>query len=316
MNSTATPIDSHSGRLFHLSVLRVAGAGRFDFLQGQISNDTRRLAAGRPLLAACSNVQGRVAAVLHLLPHSTGILGILPTELLPPTLERLRKFVLRAKVTIEDAGGEFSVAGHHGAAALHAARLQVPDPAQGYLETDGVGVGRIGASSERFWIVGAAARLAALGLGGDVLEAERIECAWRLADIRAGLPQIYAATREMFVAQMLNLDLVDGISFNKGCYTGQEIIARAQHLGRIKRRLTRLALRAGDFSIGGTIRLGDGRAGRLTELARSGDGFEALAVVNLDADAQDLADAAGSAPGGALAHDPAAADELPLPYRR
>jgi folate-binding protein YgfZ len=109
-----------------------------------------------------------------------------------------------------------------------------------------------------------------------------IENAWRLADIHAGLPQVYAATSEFFVAQMLNLDLIDGISFSKGCFTGQEIIARTQHLGRIKRRLIRLQLPSGDWQIGQNLQLPDGRGGRLTEVAPSGAGFEALAVVNLE----------------------------------
>ncbi len=81
---------------------------------------------------------------------------------------------------------------------------------------------------------------------------------------------------------MLNLDLLDGISFSKGCYTGQEIIARTQHLGRIKRRLYRLQLPSGDWRVGQQVHLSDGRAGRLVEVARSGDGFEALAVLNVE----------------------------------
>jgi tRNA-modifying protein YgfZ len=82
---------------------------------------------------------------------------------------------------------------------------------------------------------------------------------------------------------MLNLDRLDGISFTKGCYTGQEIIARTQHLGRIKRRLYRLQLPRGEWQIGQALQLTDGRAGRLTEVIRSGSGFEALAVLNVDA---------------------------------
>ncbi len=118
------------------------------------------------------------------------------------------------------------------------------------------------------------------------------------------MPQIYAATREMFVAQMLNLDLIDGISFTKGCFTGQEIIARTQHLGRIKRRMFRLRLPAGPWAIGQAVHLGDGRAGRLTEVVSAGEEFEALAVLSLEASAPEA-----DAPG-----DTVAARELPLPY--
>jgi tRNA-modifying protein YgfZ len=292
-----------SAHLPHLGVLHFSGPGAIDFLQGQVSSDTRRLAAGAPLLTAYSSAQGRVIAVLHLLPHSSGVLAVLPRELLTATAERLRKFVLRAKVKIEDSSERFAIIGLRDAAALAAAGLEAPDE-RGYLERDGIGVARLGpagAASDghaRFWVVREA--------HFPPRPADpQTETAWRLADIRAGLPTVYAATSEAFVAQMLNLDLLDGISFSKGCYTGQEIIARTQHLGRIKRRMFRLRLPAGDWSIGQPLRLTDGRAGRISELAPVGEGFEALAVLTLEASGADAEGASGSA---------IAAAELPLPY--
>jgi tRNA-modifying protein YgfZ len=128
-----------------------------------------------------------------------------------------------------------------------------------------------------------------------------------LADVRAGLPQVYLATHEVFVAQMLNLDLLEGISFTKGCYTGQEIIARTQHLGRIKRRMFHLALPKGSFSIGESIRLSDGRHGRIVEVADGEENPEVLAVLNLDASTEPEADGAASAAA-------ISARELGLPY--
>ncbi len=298
-----------SGPLPHIGLLRFAGSDAHSFLQGQVSHDTRRLSAGAPLLAAYSTAQGRVVAVLHLLPHTSGVIALLPRELVLPTLERLRRFVLRAKVTMEDLSQHFSVVGEHGSPALRVAGLSVPDAAAGYGERDGIGVARMSADPSRYWVIGPAASLAEHGLAadyrGDSGSLERIEQDWRLADIRAGLPQVYAATSELFVAQMLNLDLIDGISFTKGCFTGQEIIARTQHLGRIKRRMFRLRLPPGSWTIGQALRLTDGRAGRLTELVRVGEEFEALAVLNLDAGVAD----AEAAPGNAVA-----AVELPLPY--
>jgi folate-binding protein YgfZ len=298
-----------SGRLRHLGVLRFSGPDHLAFLQGQLSNDTQRLATGSPLLAAYSSAQGRVLAVLHLLPHSTGIIALLPRDVLLPTLERLRKFVLRAKVHIEDASEPFAVSGLHGTQALEAAGIPVPHADRGYAERDGVAVGRVGRTLDRYWVIGPAAQLAQHRLAGELEDAQLIERDWRLADIRAGLPQVYAPTREVFVAQMLNLDLIDGISFSKGCYTGQEIIARTQHLGRIKRRMFRLQLPPGDWSIGEALRLTDGRAGRLTELAAAGHGFESLAVLNLGLGLDAGAPEADSTPGAAVA-----AHELPLPY--
>jgi folate-binding protein YgfZ len=298
-----TATEARSGRLAHLGVLRFTGPDSASFLQGQVSNDTRRLTEGAPLLAAYSSPQGRVLALLHLLPHSTGIVAVLPRELVLPTLEALRKFVLRAKVKIEDASEQLSVSGQHGTSHLRSAGIAAPENGSRYMETEDVGVGAVSRDGGRYWVIGSPEKLAQHGLAGDLPQADQIANDWRLADIRTGLPQIYLATREAFVAQMLNLDLLDGISFSKGCYTGQEIIARTQHLGRIKRRLYRLQLPLGEWSVGQALGLTDGRTGRLTEVVRNGGGFEALAVLNRE-----------SGEGESAAESAVAATQLPLPY--
>jgi tRNA-modifying protein YgfZ len=323
MNTDLSP----SGRLPHVGLLRFAGPDAIDFLQGQISSDARRLSAGSPLLAAYSSPQGRVVAVLHLLPHSSGIIALLPREIVLPTLERLRKYVMRAKVKIEDVSDQFIAAGVHGADGLLAAGLPVPDPAPGYGERAGIGVGAVTASPGRYWVIGSEADLARQGIP-DIGPAHAAGAAedstaapaghhWRLADIRAGLPQIYAATREMFVAQMLNLDRLDGISFTKGCFTGQEIIARTQHLGRIKRRMFRLRLPAGTWALGQVLHLSDGRSGRLTDFVPVATEFEALAVLNIETGAAAAeANASTTAVGerGSATPEVIEAEVLPLPY--
>ena len=282
MTMASVPI---SGRLPHLGVLRFSGADAVQFLQGQLSNDTQRLAEHIALLAAYSSAQGRVLALIYLLPHSSGVFGVLPRDILKPTLERMRKFILRAKVQIEDLSDSWTVAGRFGAPS-----------STGYLERDGIGTAPVGRDPCRSWVIGPAQG-----------EAPSVEEAWRLADIRAGLPQIYAATSDAFVAQMLNLDLLDGISFTKGCYTGQEIIARTQHLGRIKRRLFRVSLPAQDWAIGQPVSMVDGRQGRLVEVGKSPEGSEGLAVLNLESSASSSIETGGLS---VLVR----ATELPLPY--
>jgi tRNA-modifying protein YgfZ len=296
---------SASGRLSHLGILRFSGPDAFSFLQGQISNDTTRLADRRSLFAAYSSPQGRVLALIYLLPHSTGIAAIVPRELLASTMERLKKFVLRAKVKIEAAGDDLIVAGYYGEAALRNLGLPIPDAPGRYVEHNGIGVAAVFGSEQRYWVIGAASDPAlAAPLPGSGA-AEQIERDWRLADIHAGLPQVYSSTSEAFVAQMLNLDLLDGISFTKGCYTGQEIIARTQHLGRIKRRLFRLALPSGDWQVGQALQLTDGRQGRIVEVIATGsEAAEALAVLNLEPGADSEAP-----PSSAVS-----ATVLPLPY--
>jgi len=282
-----------------MGVLRFAGTDAQCFLQGQVSNDTRRLAAGEPLRAAYSSPQGRVIAVLELLPHASGILALLPRELAASTGERLRRFVLRAKLQIEDLSDSLPVWGVHGAATLAAWQLPHPAPKPGYMNKGEFAIARVGGDPDRYWVIGE------IGIREGAAAAADVERDWRLANIRAGIPQVYAPTSEAFVAQMLNLDLIDGISFTKGCFTGQEIIARTQHLGRIKRRMFRLGLPPGAWSIGQTLRLADGRSGRLIELAASDAGIEALAVLNLAATEAD-SDAAEAAVTTAV--------ELALPY--
>ena len=294
MSITSAP----PARLPHLGILRFSGADALNFLQGQISNDAQRLAENIPVFAAYSSPQGRVLALIYLLPHSSGVAAILPREILQPTLERMRKYVLRAKVRIDDAGESLIVAGRFDAP---------PDSSSRYVERDGVGMAPVGRDTNRSWIIGPPDKIdAAVSTSADAASAKRFEHAWRIADIHAGLPQVYAATSEAFIAQMLNLDLLDGISFSKGCYTGQEIIARTQHLGRIKRRLYRLQLPAGEWSIGQAVHLSDGRQGRLTEVIESDGRAQALAVLNVEPNAPGTDDDSRK--------DLVEAAELPLPY--
>jgi folate-binding protein YgfZ len=288
-----------AGLLPHMGIIGFTGPDALSFLQGQISNDTRRLGQGAPLTAAYSSPQGRVLALIYLLPHSRGTLALLPRELTTVVAARLRKFVLRAKVKIVDFSDSFRVAGCLTATALSERGL--PSPGEpGYVEHNGIGIARV-AQTARYWVVGSAQSMASVRFDAD---AQR---AWKMADVRSGLPQVYASTSEAFVAQMLNLDLLDGISFTKGCYTGQEIIARTQHLGRIKRRMFRVSLPAGSWTVGQSIRLADGRHGRLTEVASDADGTEALAVLS-------LLGAGGDADALLAAEHPVNAAEMPLPY--
>src|SRR6267154_5883221 len=163
-----------SARLPHLGILRFSGADAHSFLQGQISNDTQRLAENIPVFAAYSSAQGRVLALIYLLPHSSGVAAILPREILQPTLERMRKYILRAKVRIEDAGETLVVAGQLGAG---------PSANSRYVEHDGIGTAPVGPDHNRYWIIGAPDKLAA----AHAATPNRFEEDWRLADIRAGL---------------------------------------------------------------------------------------------------------------------------------
>jgi hypothetical protein len=146
---------------------------------------------------------------------------------------------------------------------------------------------------------------------------------WRLLDIADGEAQVYVATSEEFVAQMLNLDALDGIAFDKGCYTGQEVIARAHYRGRVKRRLQRFVSRGpvAKLAVGESGQLGDGRAFKVVEAVQLADGrCEFLAVAPLTVSATAGAAESGSSDTQAASAEPTHsaamldAEVLPLPY--
>lgn len=159
----------------------------------------------------------------------------------------------------------------------------------------------------------AAELIAALAQLSPTFEATLTHAA-HAQDIAAGIPQVYGATRGMFVAQMLNLDCVEAISFTKGCYTGQEIIARAHYRGRIKRRMQRfLSEQATALAPGQSVTLSDGRAAQIVDAVQRADGrSDFLAVAPLVIDAATAANPARDTVPGANA--PLACSPLPLPY--
>lgn len=306
-----------------LGVLRFRGADAARFLQGQISNDIALLAQQPGLLAGFHNPQGRVLALLRLVqPVDNDILAVLPAALTGPTLQSLRRFVLRAKVTISDESPGARVFGYAGSwppadlpSGATALPVPTPGPPPAAAGSDASG------DAQRGLIVDLTGTFHPAGTG---LTREQ----WHALDIAAGLPQVYAATSAQFVAQMLNLDCVGGISFNKGCYTGQEVIARAHYRGRVKRRLRRLRT-AGPATLvpGDTIHLPDGRTVQVVDVVQTPDGRCEFLAVTTPAPGQ-----AAPAPGQAAivtapnagtpemaascgsATTPIDVIELPLPY--
>ena len=283
--------DLHYTLLDDLAVLDVRGAHAVSFLQGQLTQDVSLLCERGSLLAALANAEGRVMAVLRLLQVSEQhVLLILPAELAESTRQLLARYVLRAKVTITDASASWRVYGIAGPDADAAASTRICAP--------------LDDSGWRQLIV--APRVEAL---------PEVEPAtpgsWQLADIEAGIPQVLGATSGSFVAQMLNLDLLQAVSFDKGCYTGQEVIARAHYRGQVKRRMQRFFTESlQPLHPGQRIQLGDGRAAQIvicTPGETGGQHFLAVArLPQLPAEPE---------PAAAESHPRVDCVTLPLPYQ-
>jgi tRNA-modifying protein YgfZ len=288
--------------LARLGVLRARGADAVSFLQGQLSNDLSLLAPERSLLAGYHNPQGRVIALLRLVQLAPGdVLAIFPRELIGPLMQRLAKFILRSKVTLTDESALWRVSGLIAPNAARAGSLGTALPA-GANEAARIGeaIAVCVALQPPRWLFLGAADQPAMPEGSSPAAPE----VWQRLAVAGGEPQVYQSTCEEFVAQMLNLDLIGAIAFGKGCYTGQEVIARAHYRGRVKRRLQRfrtdqpVKLKAGDRGV-----LADGRSFTVIEAAPLEDGAcEFLAVAPLTSDA--------AAPAGSSMR----AQQLELPY--
>ena len=257
-----------------LSLIRFTGPDARSFLQGQLSNDLNTLTANQSLLASCNSAQGRVQAIVRLIQREQVIMALLPRSMIDVTVARLRKYILRAKLSIEDASESTQVNWADRSDLLRHG-WPIPDLAGEHRQQDGISVLR--------WTDGQQERFLVLQPGTTGAADPSAENRWQLAEIRAGLPQVMPETHEQFVAQMLNLDVLGGISFNKGCYTGQEIIARAHFRGTVKRRMFRFEASCTAPAPGTKILSNGETAGEVVMAANDGTRCELLAVISLAA---------------------------------
>ena len=232
-------------RLFQLIELKGDDAG--SFLQGQLTQDVQMLTDAGALLAAWCNPQGRVICVTRALALDGSIGLALPADLVDPVVQRLLLYRLRSRVDIavEADWQSTAVASEADLQALETRGL-LPAQARGACRrTDGITAVELGGPARCVELHGRRAALASLELATPLTDAD-----WRKAFIDAGIPTITTATTERYTPHMLNLDRLGAVSFDKGCYTGQEIVARTQHRGHTKRRLAHYRLEAGEPSTG------------------------------------------------------------------
>lgn len=297
--------------LNQLGLIACSGDDADEFLHNQVTNDIKHLGADSARLAAWCTAKGRMLASFIIFRQEGGLQISLAAELVPTTLKRLQMFVLRAKVKLADLSGEtvtLGLAGPQAVAALEAARLAYSSEVMGIARNPQATVVTMGEARFHLFVQAAAApslwtELAALArpVGLPV---------WQHLEITAGYPLITEATKEAFVPQMADFDRLGGISFTKGCYPGQEIVARTKYLGKVKRHLFRLqspvALVAGEELYSPES---DQEPAKVVTAAPNGDGsWSALAVV-LAAQAGSL-HAQGKA-GPAVSANPVFAEEAP-----
>ena len=240
-------------RLTRYGLLSVAGADARAFLHAQLTNDIEHLPADRAAFAGWCSAKGRLLATFLVIPAPDGFLMQIARDLAAPVARRLSMFVLRAKVKVTDESDAWSQFG------VWDADFHQPEVAWSGKRV------RVQVGDRRFLEI----------TQGEAEKPDADEAQWVLQEIRAGRPFISAATQDQFVPQMVNLEQAGGLDFKKGCYPGQEIVARAQYRGQVKRRMVHqrapagMQLSAGQEFNGGTV----------VDVAPAENGSELLAVV-------------------------------------
>ena len=269
--------------LVHLGAIGFVGDDAKTFLHTQLTSDVRHLEADSAQHSAWCTPKGRMVASFLLYRDQSDFRALLSADLLEAIRKRLQIFVLRAKVRISDLSDTYQLiglAGPQAEAALQSAGLPAPGEA---LKTSAFADGtvvRLDSTRSIIVVRSDAARALWKKLVANARPAGTP--VWQWLDIQAGIPLITEATKEEFVPQMANFDAIGGVSFHKGCYPGQEIVARAQYLGKVKRHL--YPVRADEAMTAGTAILAPQDAlhpcGMVVNAAPApGGGFVGLAVI-------------------------------------
>lgn len=276
----ATPPDMSATLLTDFTLLRFSGADAQSFLHGQLTCEVQALKPGNSAFGGYCSPKGRLLATFLLWPQADDWHLLLPAGIAEAIRKRLSMYILRARVKAEDIGATRDIIGLTGDAAAEAAATKgVPLPERAH---------QVSVHGETTLIALPGGRWLGICPRGGI-NARPDDGAWQAQDIACGIPWITAATQEQFVPQMVNLDRIGALSYSKGCYPGQEIVARTHYLGRLKQRMYRAHVDAG-AQAGDKLYsddLGDQASGMILDAAaRPQGGSTVLAVLRVDNVAQ------------------------------
>jgi len=277
--------------LSHLGIIEAKGEDCDDFLQGQLTNDIRLLTPEMGQLSSYCSPKGRMLTLMRIFKRDDSIFMLLSRETLEATLKRLTMFVMRSQVELSDASEQwvcFGVSGADAATALSEHFPTLPEEGSDVVTHNETTLLSLTSYQQRYILFTTAEKAQEIwsALSGNFTVTPKSQ--WDLLDIHAGLPNVDAATVEAFVPQMVNLQILNGVNFKKGCYTGQEVVARMQYLGKLKRRMYRAYVETADVPATGDeiesplSSSGQG-AGRIVTAAPSPDGgYELLLVAETE----------------------------------
>ncbi len=241
-------------RLQQSCLLLVKGPDASKFLQGQVTCDLRELNAPVTRIGVQCNPKGRILLSFRALQIDAETIALrIPVSMLDKAKSSLGKYIVFSKAKLHDGDG-YTLFGLYGEGAQQAAGVifnTLPVEDDGWIEKDGNLLIRLAPDRFECWIKSTDAAAFEQQLTGHTVLADNHD-EWALLNIRAGIADIYPETIELFTPQEINYQLVNGINFRKGCYTGQEIVARLHYRGKLKRHMYRFALDSTQLPLPGT----------------------------------------------------------------
>ena len=226
------------------ATIRVEGDDRIQFLQGQLTQDINLVSQDKALYAGFCNPKGRVLAFMLCYVAHESIHIQLDNSIKESILKKLKMYVLRSKVSLNLLEETFTSIGFVGTKALVERNIQIPKNHLDIVQYQDVMIIRVGQDSERYQLMGETSKVNEfIKLNFSAYSTMSLDD-WNNLNILDGIPDIYPTTQEAFIPQSLNMDLIEGINFKKGCYTGQEIVARTHYLGKVKRRMYRAFIKS------------------------------------------------------------------------
>ena len=284
-----TPPESAEGDwLFacdHLTVISLRGPDSEKFLQGQLTADMREVSHGLSRLAMHLSLKGRGMVSMRLLPAEDGFDILVPHNMAGSLMERLKKYILfsKAEMQFDEQRVVLGLTGGHANEALSAAGLPVPENADSCQRHDDITLANAGHDTRHLLVL---PEQRAIELWPTLAQHQHCGAALhaRLAEISAGEAHIQPGSEDLFLPQVLNYDLSHGVSFNKGCYVGQEVVARMHFKGKLKQRMQRHRWQGNhNPAPGNTLRNHDGKPiGEVVASVAYADQTEALVVIRLD----------------------------------
>jgi folate-binding protein YgfZ len=272
------------------STLVVAGDDAISFMQGQFTNDVEKIDADNSQMNGFCNKKGRMIANFRLFKHQQNHFLSIKNDLVGPSIEHLQNYILRAHVAVQDVSEQLIHLGLSGpdSPALLAEFIEtVNEEDDSVSHNDNYIAIRVAGPQTRYEIFcsleHAKALWEKLSEKVDVVEAS----SWDYLNIQAGLPYIDSHTSGEFVPQMVNMELINGVSFTKGCFTGQEIVARMHYLGKLKKRCYKIHIatedrpKTGDKLFAENARAGQNTGALITTEKNPESGYDALAVIQI-----------------------------------